>query len=291
MIDWVNVIVTIVCTIITSIFGTFTVIYSNRCTKRELEEQRKEIKAKEKDEYKKSKRVFVRISQRFASFNQLCDQIIAKNDFNRKLLFSGNDGFDFFDNSFNDSNLWINRLYRILVIENLENNTIENITIVTKSVLKNLSNKQISYETSNNLKILRQNESIFIRISNEEQDKEILYMCSNNIFNSLEFECKVCYSTLADERIEYIYQIVINDGKQIIVQRDEVEKQYDLIDKIEIKHTIFRDLQDHIVVDRSGYMYKKMGQYQFDVFSNNMENKKISLEYQNNCDDKTTPIK
>ena len=91
----------------------------------------------------------------------------------------------------------------------------------------------------------------------------ILSMNKKQIPSLLKFECIIEYSTLANQRIKYIYQINITNDRRIEIENDGIES---IQDDSELKigmATIFRNLQDYISgIDRSAYAWQKMGQEQ-----------------------------
>ena len=96
-------------------FSTFgAVIYTNNRTKKQLKEQADNFEKVRKDEFKQSKYVLIKVSLMLQTFSNILDRLIVNNDYNRILLFSGEDGFDFYD----DFNKLLNQKCRILQIEN-----------------------------------------------------------------------------------------------------------------------------------------------------------------------------
>lgn len=72
------------------------VIYTNNRTKKQLKEQEIKFENERKEEYKRSKFVVIKPTLMLTTFTGLLDKLIVYNDYNRCLLFSGEDGFDFF---------------------------------------------------------------------------------------------------------------------------------------------------------------------------------------------------
>ena len=88
-------------------------------------------------------------------------------------------------------------------------------------------------------------------------------MNADNVSSNLNFECRIEYSTLAGQRITYIYEIEIRNDRRIEVKRDGVEDVADITQKVALVPTTFRNLQDSISgIDRSAYSWEKMGQAQ-----------------------------
>lgn len=108
---------------------------------------------------------------------------------------------------------------------------------------------------------MRGRESIFIRVPDQTQFEKILSMNADKIPSTLNFECRIEYSTLADQRITYIYEIEICNDRRIEVKKDGIEEVADLSQKVVVVPTTFRNLQDSISgIDRSTYSWEKMGQ-------------------------------
>lgn len=114
---------------------------------------------------------------------------------------AGDDGFDFFD----DMDKRMCQTCRMLLIENKDMNDIEEVTINTKSVLLNMSTEErCIYETNNTISLLRGNESVIIRLADQNQYMKILEMNKEKTPSLLDFYCNIEYSTLAHQRIIYI---------------------------------------------------------------------------------------
>ncbi len=104
-------------------------------------------------------------------------------------------------------------------------------------------------------------ESIFIRVAYQTQFEKILFINADKIPSTINFECRIEYSTLADRRITYIYEIEISNYRRIEVKKDVIEEVMDLSQKVVVVPTTFRNLQDSISeIDRSAYSWEKMGQ-------------------------------
>lgn len=112
------------------------------------------------------------------------------------------------------------------------------------------------------IKLLRSKESIDIRLANQEQYESIIRMNQERIPNEFKFECRVDYSTQADQRITYCYIVKISNDRCIEIEKDEIEK-VENVGKTEVYNsTVFRNLQDYINIDRASYIWEKMGQSQ-----------------------------
>ena len=258
--DWWGFGATLVAGILTAIATMAAVIYTNNQTKKQLKEQNIKFENERKEEFKRNKYVVIKPTLLLTSFTGLLDRLIVQNDYNRALLFSGADGFDFFD----DRQKQAIQTCRVLLIENKTDIDISEIVITSKTTLRNMSNDALwTYNTSNSASFLRGRESIIIRIADQTQYEQLIAMNADKIPSALNFECRVEYSTLANQRITYIYEIEICNDRRIEVKKDGIESVVDLSEKVIITPTIFRNLQDVIAgVDRSAYSWEKMGQAQ-----------------------------
>lgn len=258
--DWWGFGATLVAGVLTAIATMAAVIYTNNQTKKQLKEQNIKFENERKEEFKRNKYVVIKPTLLLTSFTGLLDRLIVQNDYNRALLFSGADGFDFFDDRQKQSI----QTCRVLLIENKTDIDISEIVITTKTTLRNMSNDALwTYSTSNSASFLRGRESIIIRIADQTQYEQIIAMNADKIPSTLNFECRVEYSTLANQRITYIYEIEICNDRRIEVKKDGIESVVDLSEKVIITPTIFRNLQDVIAgVDRTAYSWEKMGQAQ-----------------------------
>ncbi|MEY8390051.1 hypothetical protein AALA98_01555 [Lachnospiraceae bacterium 45-W7] len=95
--DWWGFGATLVAGILTAISTMAAVIYTNSRTKKQLKEQEIKFENERKEEYKRSKFVVIKPTLMLTTFTGLLDKLIVYNDYNRGLLFSGEDGFNFFD--------------------------------------------------------------------------------------------------------------------------------------------------------------------------------------------------
>lgn len=257
---WWEVGATIIAGLLTA-FSTFgAVIYTNNRTKKQLKEQADNFEKVRKDEFKQSKYVLIKFSLMLQTFSNILDRLIVNNDYNRILLFSGEDGFDFYD----DFNKLLNQKCRILQIENNSDVGIKDIIATTNTELRNLDTDSVyRYSTKNEISFLRSYEKIMIRLTNQEQFENIIDMNKNSIQSLLNFICKIEYSTLANQRITYAYEIEIRNDRRIEIKKDGIESIVDFDDAIDLNTSIFRNLQDSIsVIDRSDYSWEKMGKAQ-----------------------------
>lgn len=245
--------------IIAAIATIIAVVYSNRKTREQMTDQQKKHE-------KESKFVVITPSLMLTSFVQLLDKIVVSNDYCRALLFSGDDGFEFYDNPEKNAN----QRQRILALQNKSSNDIKNIVLSTTTELCNTNtNKKIIYKTNNQTLLLRSNESVLIRLLNEDQFLAVCEMNKNGIGSDTSFNCLIEYETMAKQRIKYVYQVKIRDDKRIEVIKDGIESITDLEETTEreIKQTICRNLQDSISsIDRSDYAWRKQGSAQLAAF-------------------------
>ena len=201
------------------------------------------------------------LGQNFLLDQNITDKIIRSSLESRGLKdFSGEDVFDFYD----DFNKLSNQKCRILQIENNSDVGIKDIIATTNTELRNLDTDSVyRYSTKNEISLLRSYENIMIRLTNQEQFENIIDMNKNSIQSLLNFICKVEYSTLANQRITYAYEIEIRNDRRIEIKKDGIESIVDFDDAIDLNTSIFRNLQDSIsVIDRSDYSWEKMGKAQ-----------------------------
>lgn len=258
--DWWMFGATIFSGVITALATMAAVIYTNKKSNAQLKEQEEKHALERKQQFQQSKYVVLKPTLLLTPLIGLLDRLIIQNDYNRVLLFSGEDGFEFFD----DDNKRSSQTCRLLLIENKTDLDVKDVCLSTKTILKNMStDEQITYTTKNAASFLRGHESIVLRLANQKQYEMILSMNKKQIPSLLKFECIIEYSTLANQRIKYIYQINITNDRRIEIENDGIES---IQDDSELKigmATIFRNLQDYISgIDRSAYAWQKMGQEQ-----------------------------
>lgn len=258
--DWWGFGATLLAGILTAIATMAAVIYTNSRTKKQLREQEIEFENERKEEYKRSKFVVIKPTLMLTTFTGLLDKLIVQNEYDRVLLFSGEDGFEFYD----DKQKQCSQICRLLTIENKTDIDISEVVISTKTALRNMDTDALwTYNTNNCASFLRGHESIIIRVADQSQYEKILSMNADNVSSNLNFECRIEYSTLAGQRITYIYEIEIRNDRRIEVKRDGVEDVADITQKVALVPTTFRNLQDSISgIDRSAYSWEKMGQAQ-----------------------------
>lgn len=258
--DWWMFGATIFSGIITALATMAAVIYTNKKSNAQLKKQEEKHALERKQQFQQSKYVVLKPTLLLTPLIGLLDRLIIQNDYNRILLYSGEDGFEFFD----DDKKRRFQTCRLLLIENKTDLDVKDVCLSTKTILKNMStDEQITYTTKNAASFLRGHESIVLRLANQKQYEMILSMNEKQIPSLLKFECIIEYSTLAKQRIKYIYQINITNDRRIEIENDGIEV---IQDDSELKigtATIFRNLQDYIAgIDRSAYAWQKMGQEQ-----------------------------
>ena len=258
--DWWGFGATLIAGILTAIATMAAVIYTNSRTKKQLREQEIKFENERKEEFKRSKFVVIKPTLMLTTFAGLLDKLIVQNEYDRVLLFSGEDGFEFYD----DKQKQCSQTCRLLTIENKTDIDISEVVISTKTALRNMDTDALwTYNTKNCASFLRGHESIIIRVTDQSQYEKILSMNADNVSSNLNFECRIEYSTLAGQRITYIYEIEIRNDRRIEVKRDGVEDVADITQKVALVPTTFRNLQDSISgIDRSAYSWEKMGQAQ-----------------------------
>ena len=266
--DWLVIAATIISGIFSASATLVAVIYSNKQTKAQLKQQEEKFAEEREEQYRRSKYVVIMPSLILANFNSLLDRLIVQNDYNRVLLFSGNDGFDFFD----DIDKRSMQLCRLLQIDNRSESDIVDIEIKTETILQNKdSNEKSTYATSNYTALLRAHERIAIRLANQHQYESIIKMNAGKVPHDLQFDCSIVYTTLAKQRIEYHYEVIISNDKRIEIVHDGIEKVENNSDKPFSATSPFRNLQDYISsIDRSAYSWEKMAQAQVRGMQNAM---------------------
>lgn len=95
--DWWGFGATLLAGILTAIATMAAVIYTNSRTKKQLREQEIKFENERKEEYKRSKFVVIKPTLMLTTFTGLLDKLIVQNEYDRVLLFSGEDGFEFYD--------------------------------------------------------------------------------------------------------------------------------------------------------------------------------------------------
>lgn len=258
--DWWTFGATVFSGIITALATMAAVIYTNRKNNAQMKKQEEKYALERKEQFQQSKYVVLKPTLLLMTLFGLLDRLIIQNDYNRVLLYSGEDGFEFFD----DEQKRDNQKCRLLLIENKTDFDIKDVCISTNTVLRNMNtDEQITYTTKNCASFLRGHESIVLRLANQQQYEMILSMNEKALPSLLQFKCEIEYLTLADQRIKYVYQINITNDRRIEIEKDGIESIHDDSKPHAQVTTIFRNLQDNISgVDRSAYAWQKMGQAQ-----------------------------
>lgn len=258
--DWWTFGATIFSGIITALATMAAVIYTNRKSNAQMKKQEEKYALERKQQFQQSNYVVLKPTLLLMTLFGLLDRLIVQNDYNRVLLYSGEDGFEFFD----DEQKRDNQRCRLLLIENKTDLDIKDVSISTKTVLRNMNtDEQITYTTKNCSSFLRGHESIVLRLTNQQQYEMILSMNEKAFPSMLKFECVIEYLTLANQRIKYVYRINITNDRRIEIENDGIESIQDDSMTFAQATTIFRNLQDCIsAVDRSAYAWQKMGQAQ-----------------------------
>lgn len=101
--------------LVTAVATMGAVIYTNKKTREQLKKEEERHKAEKAEIEKASKYVVLKPAMLINTFSEIIERIILNNDYNRILLFSGKDGFGFYDDTYSFSN---HRL-RLLLIENV----------------------------------------------------------------------------------------------------------------------------------------------------------------------------
>lgn len=256
--DWWMLGATILAGVIAAGATVWAVRMSNKETRKQLIQQQEQYRKEKEEQNKEKKFVVIKPMIITSAFNGVLDKLIMQNDYDRKMLFSGDDGFEFFD----DIEKRNSQICRILHIQNESNCIISDLVFSTESYLKSKkTDNVIKYKTKNVLKILRPKESFFIRLANQQQFENIVKMTKENESNEFGFDSIFEYSTEARQRVKYHYKVKITNDVYIEIEKDEIENIYDVVAD-EHESTVFRNLQDYIPFDRSAYVWKKMGQYQ-----------------------------
>ena|GEM_PF-1114795 len=248
--DWNIVWATLGAGVLSAVATVLAVVWTHRATTKRFESE-------QEAQRKSDMLVIVEPNVVTCTFTQLLDSLMMRNKWNRVLLLSGKDGFDFFDNV-NKSNKFI---YKILNISNNSNVDIISVLISTTSILTDDSESITEYTTENFIKRLRSNEDIVVRLLSEEQGNKIHESSSKRISNKLTFKCTIKYLTLANQQVRYEYHVLIKDYRIIIVEKDESTVTDDA-SKIEKEATIFRNLQDYTTFDRATYLWSKQAAFQ-----------------------------
>ena len=283
--DWWVIVATILSGILAAAATIIAVVYTNKQTKIQLKQQEEKYAAERKEQIKQSKYVVIKPSLLLTNIDNFLDRLLVQNDYNRVLLFSGEDGFEFYDRD----DLRQKQTCRFLVIENNTENDIVDISIQSSTILTNRStDKKMEYSTSNKSALLRSHEKIIMRLADQRQFESILAMNKEKIPHDLSFDCKVVYSTLANQRINYHYKVKIVNDIKIEVECDEIDSVVDNYAGQHFPTSTCRNLQDTISsIDRSAYYWQKMARYQIRGMRDVMQEGFQTAPNNNNTSDET----
>ena len=253
--DWWSFGATIFSGLITAASTILAVIYTNRKTREQLKEQQIRFDSDKENDFKREKFVVIKPMLLSCTCIDLLERIILQNNFNRVLLLSGKDGFEFFENS----EIANKDRYRMIQIKNETKNNIYNIQVTTNTIVINLeTNNTLSYNTYNGISFLRGNESLILRLIDKKQFDFIISLRKEKIPVALRFESKIEYSTEARQRISYSFIIEIKEDSQIDYIEDGVNSVIDERKNLTIHLNPFKNLQDYANnLDRVGYAIQK----------------------------------
>lgn len=260
LVDWWMFGATLFSGTITAVATIGAVVYTNNRTKKQLVEQEQKFSQERKEENRQNKFITIQHKTLLKTFNNLLDRLIIDNDYYRSILFSGKDGFEFYD----DFDKRAVQVCRMFMIDNPAKFETKDVSVHTETILKNLDNDQVwEYSTKNSANILRPGESIVVRLANGEQWKKIIEFNNKSCPNELIFKATIVYSTEALQRITYEYAIKILNDKKIEVLQDEIVNIENIEEHLNLKSSVYRNLQDSIAnIDRASYTWEKQGQAQ-----------------------------
>lgn len=121
---------------------------------------------------------------------------------------------------------------------------------------------------------MRNNEEIILRAHSTEQRNKLWEELENNRQVELWFNCSINYLTNADEQVCYQYEAKIQNipgprteyGVSNNAKISIIKDEYKILDKITLnrneKPSVFRNIQDNILIDRVSYTHKKIGEAQ-----------------------------
>lgn len=262
--DWWVIGATVLASIITALVTVITVYFTNKWTSERYEKDKIY-------QNKKNNLVIIKPVLKFCSFSQIIDELITYNIRERALIISSEkDGFDFYDD---DDNLY-SQNHRIFCIKNETKNHIHSIKIDVDSKITTASNATIDDSYSNFIKLLRSNEEIILRAHSTEQRNKLWEELDNNRQVELWFNCTINYLTNADEQVCYQYEAKIQNipgqrsgnGVSNNAKISVIKDEYKILDKVTLNSndnpTVFRNIQDNILIDRVKYINKKIGEAQ-----------------------------
>ena len=142
------------------------------------------------------------------------------------------------------------------------------------SKLKTDSSAVIENSYSNFIKLLRAKEEIVLKPHNTEQRTRLWEELNKNKMVEFWFNCTVNYLTEAEVQVEYQFEARIINTPELtkINGRSEIINNFKIIitkDEYKILNTktlddnkeasIFRNIQDYILIDRAEYIHRKIG--------------------------------
>jgi hypothetical protein len=262
--DWWMFSATIGAGLLTTIATIAAVYYTNKWTSERYEQDKIY-------QNKKNNLVIIKPVLRFCSFSKIIDEMITYNMRERILVVSSEkDGFDFYD----DDNKLYSLTHRIFCIKNEAQHQIHSVKIDVNSRITTESNATIDDNYSNFIKLLRNNEEIILRAHSTKQRNKLWEELENNRQVELWFNCSINYLTNADEQVCYQYEAKIQNipgprseyGVSNNAKISIIKDEFKILDKITLnrneKPSVFRNIQDNILIDRVSYTHKKIGEAQ-----------------------------
>ena len=257
--DWWMFGATIGAGILTALVTIITVFYTNKWTAERYEKDK--IYQNQKNNL-----VIIKPILRFCSFSNIIDEVITYNMRERILVLSSEkDGFDFYD----DDDKLYSFNHRFFCIKNEARHQIHSVKIDINSRITTESNATIDVNYSNFIKLLRSNEEIILRAHSTEQRNKLWEELENNRQVELWFSCNINYLTNADEQVCYQYEAKIQNipgqkteyGVSNNAKISVIKDEYKILDKVTLnsneKPSVFRNIQDNILIDRVSYTHKK----------------------------------
>ncbi len=277
---------TIIAGVLTAASTIGAVVYTNNRTKEQLVKQEEKFSKERIEENRQNKFITIQHKILLNRFNDLLNRLIIENDYSRTILFSGKDGFEFYD----DFDKRATQQCRIFIVDNQGVFELKDVEITTSTLLKNLdSDKEWEYNTVNIANIFRPKESIVLRLANEEQWKQIVGFNKTNCTNELVFKVSIKYTTEALQRLTYEYTLKILNDKKFEVLQDAITNVENIEAHLNLSPSIFRNLQDSIShIDRASYIWERQGEAQMKGL---MSQYNFNNPQQNKTDNTPTEIK
>lgn len=246
--DWWIFAATLGAGVISGIVTLIAVKYTNKTTIELYERGRREERQKE---------AFVIPKTRFikATLVSFAEQLIKKDIHDNVFVFSGADGFYFFDDYYYKLDIML------FSIRNDMGKNIKFIELSTSSEIKTKDDAIFHYSTKNYLDLLRSNEEILIKMISEEQFDAIMDELDRCNDVTLHFECIIKYLTEADQEIKFTHKRMIvfvphpkggKYGYNLITK--ESNDNYDVISPTTLsriqKKSNYRNIQDRMATVR-----------------------------------------